>query len=411
MEVVHRRCAGIDISKRDAKVCLRVQGRGSQATEQTVTTWGSMTRQVLALRDYLIEQRVTLVVMEATGDYWKPFYYLFEDAGFRTELANPFRVRAIPGRKSDVSDCAWLADLAAHGLIQGSMVPPEPIRRLRDLTRSRTAVIRERSREYQRLEKLLEDAGIKLSAVASRLSLVSTRRMLEALAAGERDPGVLAEMARGTLRNKIPELNEALFGRFSDHHAFLVRVHLDLIDGHDRAIGELTQRIEEMIEPFTGFRELICTIPGISTLVADVVIAETGADMSRFPTPQHLTSWAGLAPGSNESAGRVKPAKARPGNKHLKAALGNAAESAARSKGSYLSAKFTRIVRRRGKKRALVAVERSILAAIWHMGTTGEVYTDLGADYHQRRAPERTKRHAIAQLKALGYDVTLKEAG
>lgn len=411
MEVVHGRCAGLDISKSDAKVCVRVQGSGSRATHQEVSTWGSMTRQILRLRDHLLEQRVSIVVMEATGDYWKPFYYLFEDADFEVILANPSRVRAIPGRKSDVSDAAWLADLCAHGLVQGSMVPPEPIRRLRDLTRSRTAVIRERGREYQRLEKLLEDAGIKLSVVASRLTLASTRAMLEAMAAGEHDEAVLAQLAKGRLRKKIPELNEALFGRFDDHHAFLVRLHLDLIDGHDRAIEELTERIEVAIEPFHTFRELICTIPGVSTLVADIVTAETGADMSRFPDADHLASWAGVAPGLNESAGRVKSTKARPGNKHLKGALGNAAEAASRSKGTYFSARYHRIARRRGKKRALVATERSILVAIWHMGTTGEFYRDLGADYHGRILPERTKRNALAQLHALGYKVTLEEAG
>lgn len=410
MEVVHSRCAGIDISKRDAKVCVRVQGRGSRSTEQVVTTWGSMTRQVLALRDHLVEQRVSLVVMEATGDYWKPFYYLFEDAEFSVELANPHRVRAIPGRKSDVSDAAWLADLGAHGLIRGSMVPPQPIRQLRDLTRARTAVTRERSREFQRLEKLLEDAGIKLSSVASKLTLVSSRAMVEALIAGERDPAMLAELAKGVLRNKIPTLQEALYGRFTDHHAFMARIHFDLIDGHDKAIAELTARIEVMMEPFLGFRDLICTIPGIDRLVADVVVAETGADMTRFPTAEHLSAWSGVAPGLNESAGRVKSTKARPGNRHLKGALGTAAAAAARSRGTYLSAKYRRIASRRGRNRALVAVERSMLTAIWNMGTTGEVYTDLGADYHRTRQPDRTRRHAIAQLEALGYQVTLTEA-
>lgn len=410
MEVIHQRCAGIDISKSDAKVCIRVQGRGRRGTTQHVRTWGATTRQILALRDELVNQNVTLVVMEATGDYWKPFYYLFEDAGFDTILANPRRVRAIPGRKSDVSDAAWLADLGAHGLVAASLVPPEPIRQLRDLTRTRTALTRERAREYQRLEKLLEDAGIKVSSVASSLTLVSVRDMLEALIAGEGDPAVLAGLARGQLRNKTAALSEALLGRFSDHHAFLARLHLDLIDTHTEAIEELTGRIEVVIEPFRAFRTLICTIPGVSTLVADVVIAETGADMSRFADAQHLASWAGTAPGKNESAGKSKSTTTRPGSPHLKGALGVAAKAAARSKGTYLSAKYQRIARRRGSGRALVALERTILNAIWHMGTTGEIYTDLGAGYHRTLTPERTKRHAIAQLQALGYDVTLSEA-
>lgn len=410
MDVIHQRCAGIDISKSDAKVCIRVQARGPHPTTQAVTTWGATTREILALRDELIAQRVSLVVIEATGDYWKPFYYVFEDAEFETTLANPRRVRAIPGRKSDVSDAAWLADLGAHGLVAASLVPPEPIRQLRDLTRTRTAVTRERSREYQRLEKLLEDAGIKLSSVASSMTLVSVRAMFEALVAGERDPGVLADLAKGTLRNKREQLAEALVGRFSEHHAFMTRVHLKLIDEHDAAIEALTERIEVVIEPFRDFRTLICTIPGIDTLVADVVIAETGADMSRFPSPQHLASWAGTAPGINESAGKNKSSTTRPGSAHLKGALGVAASSAAKSKQTFLSAKFKRIAKRRGYKRALVAVERSMLVAIWHMGRTGEIYTDLGADYHRTLYPDRTKRHAIAQLQALGYEVTLSQA-
>ena len=410
MDVVHERCAGIDISKADAKVCVRVQGRGRRRTEQSVRTWGATTGQILALRDELLEQRVTLVVMEATGDYWKPFYYLLEDAGFEVVLANPRRVRAIPGRKSDVSDAVWLADLGAHGLVAGSLVPPPPIRQLRDLTRTRTAIIRERSREYQRLEKVLEDAGLKLSAQTSSLTLVSVRQMLEALVAGQRDPGVLAEMAQGQLRNKIPALAEALVGRFTEHHAFLVRLHLDLIDRHTQAIEQLSGRIDAAMEPFRGFHTLICTIPGVSTLVADVIVAETGGDMSRFPTAQHLASWAGTSPGSNESAGKVKSSATRPGNPHLKGALGIAARAAARSKGTFLSARHKRIAARRGPMRALVATERSILVTIWTMGHTGELYTDLGADYYRRRNPERSKQRALTQLRALGYQVTLSAA-
>jgi transposase len=410
MEVVHSRCAGLDISKKDAKVCVRVQGRGSMATTSTVTTWGSMTGRILALRDHLVQERVSRVVMEATGDYWKPFYYLFEDAEFETVLVNPKSVKAIKGRKSDVSDAAWLADLGAHGLVQGSMVPPAPIRKLRDLTRARTGLVQQRSAEYQRLEKLLEDAGIKLTSVASGLTLVSSRAMLEALIAGERDPAVLAEMAKAKLRVKIPALREALVGRFDEHHAFLAQMRLDLIDHHSAAIAELTQRIEVAIEPFQAFRDLMCTIPGVSTVIADVIVAETGADITVFPSAQQLCSWAGVAPGSNESAGRHKPVRTRPGNSYLKGALGQAAESASRTKNTYLAAKFQRIVRRRGKKRALVALQRSILTSVWHMATTGELYNDLGADYYRSLNPDRTRRHAIAQLEALGYRVTLQEA-
>ena len=410
MEVVHARCAGLDISKKDAKVCVRVAGAGRRKTVETVTTWGSMTNQVLALREHLIAQRVTCAVMEATGDYWKPFYYLLEDAGFEVLLVNARHVKNLPGRKTDVSDATWLAQLGAHGLVRGSFVPPEPIRQLRDLTRARTAITRERGREAQRLEKLLEDAGIKLSAVASDILGVSGRQMLEALIAGNHDPVVLADLAKRRLRSKIPELTEALTGRFSEHHAFLARVHLDLIDRHTAAIETLTKRIEVMIEPFQGFRQLICTIPGISTLTADVVIAETGADMTRFPTAKHLASWAGTTPGNNESAGKVKSSKTRPGNPYLQGALGAAAMSCAQNPRTYYGARYRRIASRRGPQNANVAIQHSMLTAIWHMGTTGTLYDDPGADYFTTLHPERAKNRAIHQLEAMGYRVTLDHA-
>jgi len=410
MEVIHPRCAGIDVSKRDAKVCVRIAGAGRRGATSTVTTWGAFTNQVLALRDHLIEAQVTLVVMEATGDYWKPFYFLLED-GLNVMLVNARHVKNMPGRKSDVSDAAWLADLGAHGLVRGSFVPPAPIRQLRDLTRTRTAITRERGREAQRLEKLLEDAGIKLSSVASDINGVSGRAMLEAMIAGQRDPAVLADLAKRRLRSKIPALTEALTGRFSEHHAFLARVHLDLIDRHTQAIDEVTDRIEQVIEPFRGFRELICTIPGINTLVADVITAETGADMSRFPTASHLASWAGTCPGSNESGGRVKSTKTRPGNPYLKGALGVAAMSAARSRNTYLGVKYRRIASRRGPMKAMVAVEHAMLTAIWNMTATGALYDDPGPDFYTRRNPDKAKRRAIEQLRVMGYTVTLEPTG
>jgi transposase len=410
MELVHARCAGLDVSKRDAKVCVRVAGAGRRKTAETVTTWGSMTGQILALRDHLVQQRITCAVMEATGDYWKPFFYLLEDAGFEVLLVNARHVKNLPGRKSDVADATWLAQLGAHGLVRGSFVPPEPIRQLRDLTRARTAITRERGREVQRLEKLLEDAGIKLSAVASDIMGVSGRAMLEALIAGDRDPAGLADLAKRRLRSKIPALTEALTGRFTEHHAFLARVHLDLIDRHTEAIEQLTARIEAAMEPFQGFRELICTIPGISTLTADVVVAETGADMSRFPTAGHLASWAGTTPGKNESAGKVKSSKTRPGNPYLQGALGAAAMACSQNPRTYYGARYRRIASRRGPQKANVAIQHSMLIAIWHMGTTGTVYDDPGADYFTRLNPNRAKNRAIHQLEAMGYKVTLAQA-
>lgn len=411
MEVVHERCAGLDISKKDAKVCVRIAGAGRQRTTETVTTWGSMTNQILALRDHLIGERVTCAVMEATGDYWKPFYYLLEDAGFDVLLVNARHVKNLPGRKTDVADATWLAQLGAHGLVRGSFVPPEPIRQLRDLTRTRTAVTRERAREVQRLEKLLEDAGIKLSAVASDITGVSGRAMLQAMIDGQRDPAVLADLAKRRLRSKIPALTEALTGRFTDHHVFLTRLHLDLIDRHTAAITEITDRIEVVIEPFRGFHDLIISIPGIGTLIADVIIAETGADMTRFATPAQLASWAGTSPGHNESAGKIKSTRTRPGNPYLQGALGAAAMACAQNPTTYLGARYRRIASRRGPQKANVAVQRKILTTIWHMGRTGTFYDDPGADFFINLHPERAKNRAVHQLQTMGYKVTLDQAG
>jgi transposase len=411
MEVIHSRCAGMDIAKRDAKVCIRLAGSGRRRTVETVTTWGATTRQILALREHLVAERVTCIVMEATSDYWKPFYYLLEDlVGVEVMLVNARHVKNLPGRKTDVADATWLAQLGAHGLVRGSFVPPAPVRQLRDLTRTRTAVTRERGREIQRLEKVLEDAGIKLSSVASDITGVSGRAMLEALIAGNSDPTAMADLARRRLREKIPALTEALTGRFTGHHAFLTRTHLNLIDQHTAAIDELTARIEVVIEPFRRFRDLICTIPGIGGNTADVIVAETGADMSRFPSAEHLASWAGTTPGNNESAGEVKSSRTRPGNPYLQGALGIAAISVSHTKHTYLAAKYRRIASRRGPLKANVAVQRAMLIAIWNMATTDTAYLDPGADYFTRLNPEKARTKAIRQLEAMGYHVTLEQA-
>lgn len=410
MEVLHPRCAGMDVSKKDVKVCVRLAGPGRK-TVQNTTTWSSMSGDILRLRDHLIAERVTCVVMEATGDYWKPFYYLLEDAPFEVMLVNAHDAKNLPGRKTDVSDAAWLAQLAAHGLLRASFVPPEPIRRLRDLTRTRTAITRERSREIQRLEKVLEDAGIKLSVVVSDINGVSSRFMLQALIEGERDPAKLAELSVKQLRRKIPALTQALQGRFTDHHAFLVELHLDFITEHTTRIDTLTARIDKVMAPFQAKRDLICTIPGISTTTADVIIAETGAEMSQFPTPGQLASWAGVCPGQHQSAGRVKNVKTRPGNRHLKGALGAAALAIASHKGTFLNAKYRRLVRSRGKPKAIVALEHSLLTVIWIMLTDNAAYDEPGADYYQKRHPERTKNRALNELHQLGYDVTITPRG
>jgi transposase len=407
MDVVHPRCAGIDISKRDAKVCVRIQGRGNTPTTSTVTTWGAMSNQILALREHLLTERVSCVVMEATGDYWKPYFYLLEDT-LTVMLVNAHDARNMPGRKTDVSDAAWLADLGAHGLLRGSLVPPAAIRELRDLTRARTALTRDRSRQVQRIEKVLEDAGIKLSSVATDIMGVSGRAMLAALIAGTATPAAMADLAQRRMRSKIPALTEALTGRFTPHHGYLIRMHLDLIDQYGQALADLDVRIGEAMAPLAAARELLISIPGVSRIVAEVLLAETGGDMSVFPTAAHLASWAGTAPGCNESAGTVKSTKTRRGNRYAKTALGTAALAASRTKGTYLSAKYKRIAARRGPMKALVALEHSILVATWNMLTNGEFYRDPGADYFTLRIPAKTKARAIGQLEALGYRVSLQ---
>jgi len=407
MEVLYERCAGLDVSKRDAKACVRVTGPAGKAT-QTITTWTSMTNQVHELAAYLRAERVDLVVIEATSDYWRQFYFLLQEAGLNVELVNARDARNLPGRKTDVSDAAWLAQLGAHGLVRGCFVPPADIRRIRDLTRVRTAITDERSREIQRLEKMLEDSGIKLSSVATDITGVSGRTMLEALISGEEDPHVLAGLARTRMRPKIPALVEALTGRFNDHHRFMARLFLDRIDAQTTDLERVDARLAELMTPFSQARQLLVSIPGISDHIADVIIAETGADMSRFETPGRLASWAGTAPGANESAGRVKSTKTRPGNRYLKRALGTAALSISRSQTTYLGAKYRRIKSRRGPMKALVALEHSILIAVWHMLTNGELYADPGPDYFLRLKPAQTQTRAIRQLEALGFTVTLQ---
>lgn len=407
MDLVHERAAGIDISKRDAKVAIRAPGKRAGTFTTKVTTWGATTNQILALREMLIAEKVTTVVMESTSDYWKPFYYLLEES-LPLVLVNAKAARNIPGRKTDVSDSAWLAQLGAHGLLRACFVPPPPIRELRDLTRARTIATQDRTRECHRLEKFLESTGIKLSSSVSDLLGVSSRAMLDALINGERDPGTLAGLARGTMRRRIPELTEALNGRFAEHHAFICRMHLERIDSLTDWVGQLTARIEEAMEPFRAARDFLTTIPGVNTIVADVLVAETGADMSRFETPGRLCSWAGVVPGSNESAGRVKSTKTRPGNRYLKGALGQAALTIARHpNNTYLGTRYKRIIVRRGKMKALVATEHSILAATWHMLAEGECYQDPGSDFFTQKDPNKSKNNAIRRLQALGYEVAI----
>jgi transposase len=411
MDVFVERCAGLDIGKADLKACVRAPGAKQGVRGSRARTFSTTTRGLLALRDWLADEQVSVVGMESTGDYWKPVYYLLEDA-FECWLLNAAHLKKVPGRKTDVSDAAWIAQLVEHGLVRPSFVPPEPIRRLRDLTRYRTALTQEKTREVQRLHNVLEDAGIKLSCVASDIMGRSGRSMLAALIAGERDTAVLADLALSKLRNKIPDLQDALVGRFNDHHARLASMMLGHIDTLQTEINELTQAIDDQMRPFRQTRAHLATIPGVSTRIADVIIAETGADMSRFATPGHLASWAGMCPGNNESAGRHKTGRTRKGNVWLRGALGEAAAAATRTKNTHLAERYHRLAGRRGKARAQVAVGRTILETAWHLMTTDHDYTDLGADHYLNHVgdPKRKANRLTRQLQALGYRVTLESA-
>jgi transposase len=406
MELLHERCAGLDIGKKDLKACVRTPNpSGKRSRRQEIRTFATTTNALLELRDWLVAQKVTLVVLEATGDYWRGAFYLLEDC-LNVILVNAAHAKGLPGRKTDVSDAAWLCQMGECGLLRASFVPPEPIRQLRDLTRYRATLATERTREAQRLEKELEDAGIKLSSVATDILGVSGRAMLTALIEGERDVHVLAEMARARMRPKIPQLVEALTGNFGEHHAFLCRLHLERIDQLSAAILELSVRIEEQMRPFARQLEQLATIPGVGQATAEVIIAETGADMTRFRTAGHLASWAGVCPGHHESAGKRQSGKTRHGNRWLGGALGTAAMAAARTKDkTYLGARYQRLTPRLGKKKAIVAVEHSILTAAWHMLTHDVDYHDLGGDYFTRRDPERAMQRIIRQANALGFTV------
>ena len=410
MDVLHERCAGIDISKADVKVCVRTPSRNRQRHSET-RTFSAMTPDLLAMRDWLIAGGVTVVGMEATGSYWKPVFYLLE-AQMQCWLLNAQHMKAVPGRKTDVMDAEWIAKLIEHGLVRPSFVPPPPIRQLRDLTRYRTAIVRERAREAQRLHNLLEDAGIKLTSVVSDVLGKSGRAMVEALIAGERYPRALAELALGRLRGKHATLIEALTGRFDEHHGFLARAMLDRIDTATAMQARLDGRIDELIEPYRRHIELLATIPGVSATTAQVILAEIGADITQFPSAGHLASWAGICPGNHESAGKHTAGTTRPGDPWLKGVLGQAAISAARGKGTYLGARYRRLVIRRGRARALVALQHSMLIAIWHMLTHDMPYRDLGGTYFIDRASKTAAtRRLIGQLNHLGYQVTLNPLG
>jgi transposase len=412
-EIIER-VAALDIGKADLVCCVRVPDEDYQGKRlQEVETYSTMTRSLLGMADHLACLGVTRVVMEATSDYWKPVFYLLEAAGFETWLVNAKDVKHLPGRpKTDKLDAVWLCKVAERQMLRPSFVPPPQIRRLRDLTRYRADLVRACTAEKQRAEKLLEDAQIKLSVVATDIFGVSGRDMMAALVAGERNPKVLAQLARRTLRKKIALLEEAFTGHFTDHHAFLLDRMLARVDAISGDVAALDARIEEQITPFADAVARLDEIPGISLAAAHVILAEIGTDMTRFPTAGHLVSWARLAPGVKESAGKKKgKGSTGHGNAYLAAILGNAAAGAAKTD-TFLGERYRRIARRRGSKRAIVAVGRSILVIAWHLLSDPEArFTDLGPGFYATRIdPERRKRGHIRQLEALGYKVTLQPA-
>jgi len=409
MERVIERCCGLDVHKKTVVAGVRVPG-GTGGRDQHVRTFGTTTAELLALRDWLEAYGVTHVAMESTGVYWKPIFYVLEDA-FTCVLANAAQIAQVPGRKTDVRDCVWIAQLLEHGLVRGSFVPPVPIRELRDLTRYRKALIHEHTREANRLQKGLEDAGIKLASVASDVLGVSGRAMLDALLRGTTDPDVLADLARGKLRKKLPALRQALAGRFRPHHAFLVSQLLAHLDYLDEVIETLSTHIAEVIAPFAEEVSRLDTIPGVNRRTAEVLIAEIGVDMGVFPTAAHLASWAGLCPGNNESAGKHKSGKTRKGNRWLRGALIQAALAAGtRSTKGAFAARYRRVMRHRGHQKAVVAVAHAMLVTAYHLLARKTTYHDPGADYYEHRHADRVRHRAVQLLERQGYRVILEPA-
>ena len=436
METIYRRCAGLDVHKKSIQVCVRIMENDGCVTQQT-HRFGTMTGDLLQLRDWLSAQKVTHVAMESTGVLWKPVFNILEDA-FTVWVCNAQHIKQVPGRKTDVRDCQWIAQLMQHGLLQPSFVPQRALRELRDLTRERAQMLGEVTRVKNRIHKVLEDANIKASCVMSDVLGVSGRAILTAIVEGQEDPAQLSELARGRLRKKQQELRAALQGRVRDHHRFMLREHLRHLHALEVLVGEMEARIdvacesealnppqlaeqapasadqpgacdEPFVPPFRDCVELLDSIPGVNTCIAQTILAEIGTNMAQFPTPGHLASWAGICPGNSETAGKRHSGKTRHGNRWLRRILTQAAWAATHEKpGSYLKSVYRRIARRRGKKRALVAVAHAILVIAHCLLSTGAYYQDLGQDYFDHLNEERLTRYLVKRLESLGHAVELQ---
>ena len=405
MELMHRRCCGLDVHKETVVACLRLVADGKVTTE--VRTFQTTTADLLRLSAWLAANECTHVAMEATGVYWKPVWHILDDGEFTLLLANAAHVKNVPGRKTDVNDATWLAELLAHGLLRASFVPDTQTQEMRTLLRTRKQLVREQSSHVLRVQKTLEDANIKLDSVLSDVMGKSGRAMIEALIAGETNPTKLASLADRRVKGSQDELREALRGRVTKHHRFLLRLHLNQIDALAAAMATIDAQVEESLEPFRTAVELITSIPGIKNLSAHVIVSEIGIDMSRFPSAAHLISWACLCPRNDESAGKRRSNRVRKGAVWLKTTLVQCAWAAVKKKDSYLQAQFFRIRARRGQKKAILAVAASMLTAIYHMLKDGTLYQDLGRNYLDRRSTDQQKKRLVKRLADLGYAVAL----
>ena len=406
MEILYRACAGLDVYKETVVVCVRRLGAAGQV-HQEVRTFATMTRDLLALADWLAAEGVTHVAMESTGVYWKPIFNILENQ-FQVILVNAQHIKHMPGRKTDVKDCEWIAQLLQLGLLRASFVPPRPVRELRDLTRQRAQLVQERARTANRIQKVLEDANLKLGSVATDILGVSGRDMLEAIVAGETDAEKLAELARQRLRAKISALRLALEGRVTEHHRFLLRTLLDHVAHLETVIGQYSARIGSVLSPFEEAVDRLKTIPGVDQRAAEVIVAEIGKDMSQFPSDDHLSSWAGVCPGNDQSAGKRRSGRTTKGSRWLRTLLVQVAWAASRTKGSYFSAPYRRLAPRRGKKRALAALGHAILVIAYHLLKDGTTYQELGSDFFEKLEPERLVRYLVRRLEKLGHKVTLE---